>query len=303
MMSKFAKIIKVLSGSLLALTLISFLGSFNYYADVFDSFRFQYLLISLIFAIFFILKKDKKWFWITIVVSLINSAVIWSSLKSSSQKTKQSVRVLYSNVLTSNSSHQKLIELIREHQPDLVMLVEINSDWVSSLQKIEKEYPFKLVHSREDNFGIGVYSKKSFSQSLLVETINGPESIHVELKINSVPLAFFLIHPLPPSSQKYWEKRNRLFSSFAQYINNVGKDLAVIGDLNTVGWGAFMRKFKRESGLELFDDVYDTWPTFFPPFMRVNLDHVLAGRDAYVKRVRLPSIDSDHFPLLIDYHP
>ena len=66
---------------------------------------------------------------------------------------------LVANVYTANQRHDQLISLIHERKPDVVVLVETDSRWLRALDGPLAAYPHRVLHPREDNFGIALYSR------------------------------------------------------------------------------------------------------------------------------------------------
>jgi endonuclease/exonuclease/phosphatase (EEP) superfamily protein YafD len=52
-----------------------------------------------------------------------------------------------------------LLELVRSEKPDVIILEEINQDWVDSLSELRETYPPHLEHPEEDNFGNAIVDK------------------------------------------------------------------------------------------------------------------------------------------------
>ena len=68
------------------------------------------------------------------------------------------VRVLSANLLARNTAHGEVLNLVRETKPDILLFLEVNSNWMDALEPLKAEYPHGKARPREDNFGIALLS-------------------------------------------------------------------------------------------------------------------------------------------------
>ena len=73
------------------------------------------------------------------------------------------LRFISLNVHTANDQFDLVKQLIRDHDPDVVLLMEVNAEWIEALEELHSVYPYQQVEPREDNFGIALYSKRAFT--------------------------------------------------------------------------------------------------------------------------------------------
>jgi endonuclease/exonuclease/phosphatase (EEP) superfamily protein YafD len=69
------------------------------------------------------------------------------------------LKLLLSNVHTENTERAPLLALIAREQPDLVLLQEIDADWLQDLATLDQSYPIHRTVPRDDNFGIGLWTR------------------------------------------------------------------------------------------------------------------------------------------------
>lgn len=54
------------------------------------------------------------------------------------------LKIMVSNVLTPNDETHKLIKLVKNKQPDILITLESDEKWQDALNEIESDYPLKL---------------------------------------------------------------------------------------------------------------------------------------------------------------
>ncbi len=218
---------------------------------------------------------------------------------------QRSLTVLTANVLQTNRDAEKLLELVRQHQPDILVTLESNQRWQDQLSPLEKDMPYCLQCPLENLYGMHVYSclpLKDAEICFLVE--DSVPSMHAEIILpsgDSVRAHF--IHPAPPSPTENPEssERDAELVIVARSVAESQQPTIVTGDLNDVAWSATTRLFRKISGLidpRIGRGMFNTFHVNYP-FLRWPLDHLFHSEHFSLRHIqRLPSIGSDHFPLL-----
>lgn len=213
--------------------------------------------------------------------------------------------ILTSNVLGSNRQSEKLLDLVRLHSPDILVTLESNRWWQQQLDQLESDYPYTVKCPLENLYGMHVYSRLALSDcrtEYLVEA--DVPSIHCSVTLGSGQqvMAHFL-HPSPPNPQ-FKDRSSERDAELVMVAKRVAQSDAptiVAGDLNDVAWSSTTRLFRKLSGLldprvgrGMFNTFHANWW-----FMRWPLDHLFHSAHFTLRALRrLPSIGSDHFPLL-----
>lgn len=213
--------------------------------------------------------------------------------------------ILTSNVLTSNRNADALVELVKTHQPDILVTLESNQWWEQKLGVLETEMPYSVKCPLDNLYGMHVFSRLPLGEQeicFLVE--RDVPSIHatIELRTGDRVRAHFL-HPAPPSPTENPEsaERDAELVIVARSVAETDQPVIVAGDLNDVAWSATTRLFRKISGLldpRLGRGMFNTFHVDYP-LVRWPLDHLFHSQHFTLQDIqRLTSIGSDHFPLL-----
>ncbi|MEP1445005.1 MAG: endonuclease/exonuclease/phosphatase family protein [Paraglaciecola sp.] len=223
------------------------------------------------------------------------------------QKSSQthSIKILTSNVLMPNHSAEKLITLVSLHQPDVIVTLETDDWWQGAMQPIHADYPHRVNQPLDNLYGMHLYSKYALED---VEVRNLIEddvpSIHCYLLLrNELKIKCHFLHPAPPSPTENTRStpRDRELLLIAREVADKTEPTIVTGDLNDVAWSPTTRAFRRISGLKdprIGRGMFNTFHADYP-FLRWPLDHIFHSEHFTLETIqRMPSINSDHFPLL-----
>ncbi len=230
----------------------------------------------------------------------------------SGDDSRNHISILVTNVLSTNLRHDKLIDLVKTKNPDLLLTLETDKKWESGLKEIEKDYKYTVKVPLENLYGMHLYSKLEL-KDIQVKYLIDEEipSIHGHVILpNGHIVKIHCLHPKPPSPSEDLTSTNRdaelLF--VGRDVKRDQETVLVIGDLNDVAWSRTTRLFQKISGLmdpRLGRGFFNTYNTKYL-FLRWPLDHVFHTSDfTLVEIERLKSIESDHFPMFIklNYEP
>lgn len=218
----------------------------------------------------------------------------------------QQLSILVSNVLTPNTQYHKLISLVEQYQPDVLLTLETDSTWQQQLAVIEKDYPYRVPVPLDNLYGMHLYSRLPLKDTE-VKFILSDEipSIHATVTLTSgVAVQLFCLHPKPPSPTEAKDStlRDAELLIVGEQIKDLDQSCVVMGDLNDVAWSRTTRLFQRVSGLldpRVGRKYVNTFHADYP-ILRWSLDHIFHSTDfALVEMQRLPHIGSDHFPVFV----
>jgi endonuclease/exonuclease/phosphatase (EEP) superfamily protein YafD len=211
------------------------------------------------------------------------------------------------NVLVSNPQYPQAAKVIRQYNPDIVALEEINQAWITGLAPVLKDYPYQKNVPLENAFGIGLYSKFPLSD-VQVKAFGNPYGAQqlpsITAKVHILKTETFTIvvtHPLPPMAG--FSVRNSQLADIALQRTSFGRDWILTGDLNTSPWSPYFVKLIQQTGLrdsQLGFGVQPSWPVDSLLF-RIPIDHVLVSeRFVVLNRELGPNTGSDHLPVIVE---
>ena len=213
--------------------------------------------------------------------------------------------ILTSNVLATNRNAEPLIELVKKHQPDVLVTLESDQWWEDRLGVLETEMPYAVKCPLDNLYGMHVFSRLPLGEQEICYFVEeGVPSIHatIELRTGDKVRAHFL-HPAPPSPTENPEsaERDAELVIVARSVAECDRPVIVTGDLNDVAWSTTTRLFRKISGLldpRVGRGVFSTFHADYP-LVRWPLDYLFHSRHFTLRDIqRLPSVGSDHFPLL-----
>lgn len=299
----------VVTGLVSLATVFACLGQMHWLFELFACFPVHYsAILGLCLAVFIFVKK---WRWV-LFTSIILAVNFYSLIplyipRNDVTSGDYQLRLMLMNVLSSNGHYKELEDYVFEVNPEVLLMEEINSAWMSNMVEFRKRYPYSKGIAREDNFGILLFSKypiKNVDEKYFVK--GGVPSIVCDIDVHGKQVHFVGTHPLPPIGREYSLDRNLQVGRIAEHCATI-KDRPVIllGDLNMPHWSHYYKQLEKVSGLR--NSAYGfglqfSWPAFgVLRFLSVPIDHCLVSDDIVVTdRFIGRFVGSDHFPIVVD---
>lgn len=297
---------RVLTLLVIAVTVGGFFARYHWRLDLMTHFPVQ-LAVGALFP-FALLVCLRKWSFAmlagaTLVVNGLSLIpFVWPV--SVSESTGPTLRVVSSNVYTGNPDTDSVMKFIRDTDPDIIVVMEIDDRWREAIRELEADYPHNVLRPRADNFGIGMLSRIPI-RSFRVEALDQAmlPTIVAEAEFNGGPLHIIGTHPLPPMSERNSDLRNEHLEALANRVVEIDGPVIVVGDLNTTSWSPYFRNLIQRSGLRdsrKGRGIQATWPG--PNWLfQIPIDHALVTDDLVVTdRYVGPDVGSDHRPIVVE---
>ncbi|MGB5628860.1 MAG: endonuclease/exonuclease/phosphatase family protein [Woeseiaceae bacterium] len=272
--------------------------------QLFTHFKLQYLVASVLLCVALaLLRRPFYVAGLLLAVGLNASLVVPWYVANAVPPGGKPVTILSANILSSNTEHQRLFELLDAEAPDIVFLQEVSPQWLEALVRLRQDYPYSYTEARDGNFGMALFSRLPFTSVSHVDSPPlGYPTIVATIDVDGAALQVVGSHPMIPVSAQFYADRNAQFESIAELFAEWDGPRVLLGDLNTSMWDINYRQLEDKTGLRnarLGFGVVPTWPTFMP-FAMIPIDHVLLSGDISVVELRSgPRIGSDHLPLIV----
>ncbi len=235
-----------------------------------------------------------------------------SSLPSAPRSTRGKPRLIsllnYNTEFQHNNDYKSFELLLRQHQPDLLVLTEVDATWLSAISGSTKAFP----HSKTviAGAGLAIFSKYPIVKS---EVRYFGKSHHprifAQLGFPTYKLNLVLIHPPTPQVEARFIERNQELSLIASETKGLTGPTVLVGDFNCGPWSKPFSELLK-SGLKDSEQGFGPQPSWparigrvlekvaIPPL--VPIDHVLVSDDIrVVSRSSGPAIGADHLPVCV----
>ncbi|NNJ74538.1 MAG: endonuclease/exonuclease/phosphatase family protein [Anderseniella sp.] len=281
--------------------------------------RVQIALTSIAAASALLLTSD-TWNW-TIAAGIVLATLItaqqlrhilpytrlWpkQSADSGASATGSTLKVLVSNVLQTNTRYELLVDQIEQHQPDIVVVMEVDESWIAALREVTDQFPYKVEVPLDNKYGIALYSKLKIDEDCVNYLVRqGVPSLVTTCRLSTGrKMQFIAVHPEPPMPHEGSVERDAEIVLAGLIAAQEPLPTIITGDLNDVAWSHTTRRFRRISGLldpRIGRGMYNTFHASIP-VLRWPLDHLFHDPAFTVKSLhRLPYVGSDHFPIMFE---
>ncbi len=305
---------------LVVATLVPTIRSGAWWIRGFDFPRLQLLLLSALILVLQLVFHpiDDPW---TIVIVIVNAAcMLWQAwwiipytrmahveVEDAPADAQVRIRLMASNVLTTNRNADPLIAVVRAQQPDVLIAVETDAWWEARLDVLTDALPHVMRCPLDNLYGMHVYSRLPLHDAEIRYLVEDDiPSIHATLELDGGRrITLHALHPRPPSPTESDSSvdRDAELVIVGRAAHDATLPVIVAGDLNDVAWSRTTRLFRKLSCLldpRIGRGMYNTFHAKLPG-LRWPLDHLFHSRHfTLVGMQRLPDIGSDHFPILVE---
>ena len=291
-----------------AVSLAGYLSAYHWIFDLFCHFRFQYVVSLTVVAVGFAVLRNWKSAALVGIIASINAWTLVPYLLPTNQSQPMGGVIreaLQINVERGRGDKGAVGELIQARDPDLVLLSEIDSEWLETLSPALETFPYRLTEPRTDHFGIAFFSKFPFERSKTLPI--GPVDLPSTLAVVEFPETDVLVlgtHTIPPGNARRTPLRNRQLAALGTLISEATHPTLLMGDLNTSPWSFHFQDMLRVAGLKDSGIGWGFQPTWSANnwFLWTPIDHFLHTSEIRVLDRKIgPDVGSDHYPLIVRF--
>jgi endonuclease/exonuclease/phosphatase (EEP) superfamily protein YafD len=284
----------------------AYFGKFDRLLELMTHFRFQYFMGAIVAAIIYGASKYKLGIWLALFCIGLNAIEVVPWYLPVERANDRTLRVAIANVLSSNRRYEGFVDYVRSTNPDVLVVMEMDLTWQQQIAPLKSLLPYTIEEPSSDNFGIALLSKFPLVDPQRQYWGEGSvivPSLTANIKIHDRDITLVATHPVPPLNSTYFKSRNSQMEEMGSYIQKLGHEAIVMGDLNMSIWSPDYRKFTRRANLintRQGFGIQPSWPSNFP-LLQIPIDHCLITPTIKVSSNQIgPDIGSDHYPLIAD---
>lgn len=286
------------------------LESLGWPIELLVHFRPQYAVIALIGVVVFSLLRIPLAAVLHGIVLLLNVVPIAPAYYTDRYAPTDSTahRAVLINVSRHSQEYERVRTAIDSLDADIVALLEVDRDWLDALALGDRGYPHSRLHSRNDHFGVAIYSRHPIESSAIRHV--GSAAVPVAIartQIDARGITIVAAHLMPPMSMRMWRQGREQSDDLAVLVSQLGaqgEDVVLLADLNTTPWSSRFAEFRDYSGLvdaREGNGLSPGWPAWAPPAL-IPIDHVLlSSRLSAGSLATGPDVGSDHYPLIVEF--
>ena len=286
---------------LLLVTVLSFLGPYNYALDLFSHFRVHILVACAVTALLLLAMRDRSALILAVLVCLGNVAGLWPYRTAETVTAAAATRPLNLvtfNVWASNTDIDGIAAYLLETDADVIVLQEFWIQTKKLKRLLKSQYPWQADCRKVSYCDSALFSKKPWaSTGILKPDSTRPPTLWARFgsgKSNNYTVASTHFDR-PPSL-----RHKRQLESIADWVSNQSGPVILAGDFNATPWSYAMTRLREQAGLKIIPGYRPTWPAHFL-FAQLPIDHVLVSPDIkFLSAERGRSTGSDHKPVSVE---
>ena len=158
-------LLQLAAAGLLLVTLFTLAARLWWAFDLFSHFRLQYVVAALILSVAALAIRAYPSAAVLAAVALVHGWVIkdlWLGGTANAAPGGVPLRVVSANVLSQNPTPEKMLELVRAADPDLIVLVDARQrSWQPVLSELATSYPYEAPQEWRERTPVILFSRSS----------------------------------------------------------------------------------------------------------------------------------------------
>jgi endonuclease/exonuclease/phosphatase family metal-dependent hydrolase len=286
----------------LLIYLLSFFNSRFLVSEILCHFQVFYLGCAVFGLTLGLLLKKIPYILVHLLVTIYILCLIlpFYFKDSAIRKEEPILKVFQSNVEKINSKYELVVKQVEANDPDVVLLIETNSEWDKGTISLQKKYSYnhKLLIGA---FGYIFYSKIPIKSIQVRDFETNYNCLDILLSWEGKDIRFIAAHPPPPVNGEVFKIRNQHLLKYAELINEQKNIPTIVcGDLNITPWSSSYNRLIDQAKLKSTRQGFGllpSWPSWLP--YHIPIDHCLLTQHFGIANTQvMPSVNSDHLPML-----
>jgi endonuclease/exonuclease/phosphatase (EEP) superfamily protein YafD len=278
----------------------------NWMLELTTHFRVQYLAATLLLVALLALRRRFVACAVLVAAGAISAAFVLPYLplerESPLAGAATPLKILTVNVSFRQFSARTLLEIVREADPDVVVVQELTPHAESVLADLDVTFPHFRKFPADGPVGIGLWSRHELESGNIIALGRVP-AIQARVRGPAGTFTVIGVHLRAPTSSPRAASRNQQLRELAARSAAVNEPLIVAGDLNTTPYSPFFADWLAAGGLtdsRRKRTLSISWPTMLPA-AGIPIDHVAVnGHFVILSHRRLPNFEGDHYPVLVE---
>jgi len=270
-------------------------------------FRVQYLAVTLVLLALLAVRRRFSACAVLVAAGAVSAVPVLPYLPiaigSQAKAAATPIKVLSVNVSFLQFSGRRLLEIMQEADPDIIIVEELTPHSERVLAPLDAAFPEHRKFPADGAYGIGLWSRFGVESS---ETFALGRVPAIEARLRGPTGDTFTVigvHLRAPTTARRAAARNLELRELAARVNDTDGAVLVAGDFNATPYTPYFRDWLEASGLtdsRRGRTLSISWPTNFP-WVGIPIDHVAVSEDfAILSHRRLPNFESDHYGILVE---
>lgn len=298
--------------AVLAVTLMPLTGIRTWWVRMWDFPRIHVMIVALVLGVAVTVLASGTLRWAAVVMfacALYQASWIWRYTRFArievpiSEQRAQHICLLAANVLMENDRYADVASVIASENPDVVLLMETDDDWVRALQPALQDYPTVMTCPQGNHYGMVFATRLPCREARFVDLADDDTPAVIAALTDRAGRAFHFLglHPRPPVPGETTEARDEETRRMAELAGRTENPVIAMGDFNDVAWSWTSDRFKVHGGfldprigrkmMASFDARYR--------LLRFPIDQLyFTPGVAFHSFGRGPKVGSDHFPMI-----
>lgn len=275
--------------------------------DLTTHFRLQYLVVTAALLALVAVRRQWRTAAVLVLAGAVSAAPVLpyvpqQAMAAAPSQPTAPLKVAAVNVSYRQFSARRLLELLGEAAPDVLLIVEFTPHAAEVLATLDTRYPHTFKLPAEGPYGIAIWSRFEL-QSAAAFQLGRVPAIEARVLGPAGPFTLLGVHLSAPTSPRRAAQRDEELELLAVRRTNIDGPVIVAGDFNVTPYSPFYTDWLAATTLtdtRRHRTLSVSWPTMLPIF-GIPIDHVAVSDEfAILGHRRLENFDSDHYGIVAE---